>query len=156
MRALLAGYGASCDAYHFTAPTPDGSGLARAIRTALTDAGLASYDIGHVNAHGTSTVLNDAAEAAALRRVFPQPPPVTANRSVIGHTMGAAGAVEAALTVLTLQHRLIPPTANLDRLDEAVDLDVVAKAPRPVIAHAALSVSSGFGGQNAAVVLTSP
>ncbi|MFJ2863637.1 beta-ketoacyl-[acyl-carrier-protein] synthase family protein [Kitasatospora sp. NPDC087314] len=153
-RAYLAGHGAAGDAHHFTAPHPGGDGLARAVRAALTDAGLAPHEIGHVNAHGTGTLLNDPAEAAALRQVFHRPPPVTANKSVIGHTMGAAGAIEAAVTVLTLQHRLIPPTANLDRLDDAIDLDVVAKAPRPLAVPAALSVSSGFGGQNAALVLT--
>ncbi|MGW6918704.1 beta-ketoacyl-[acyl-carrier-protein] synthase family protein [Kitasatospora sp. NPDC054939] len=153
-RAHLAGHGSSCDAYHFTAPCPDGEGLARAVESALADAGLAPHEIGHVNAHGTGTALNDPAEAAALHRVFRRPPPVTANKSVIGHTMGAAGAIEAALTVLALQHRLVPPTANLDRLDGSIDLDVVTKAPRPLESGAALSVSSGFGGQNAAVVLT--
>ncbi|MFD7905660.1 beta-ketoacyl-[acyl-carrier-protein] synthase family protein [Kitasatospora sp. NPDC059722] len=153
-RALLAGHGASSDAHHFTAPHPGGDGLARAVRAALADAGLAPYEIGHVNAHGTGTPLNDPAEAAALRQVFHRPPPVTANKSVIGHTMGAAGAIEAAVAVLSLQHRLVPPTANLDRLDDAVDLDVVTKAPRPLAVPTALSVSSGFGGQNAAVVLT--
>ncbi|MFI6845807.1 beta-ketoacyl-[acyl-carrier-protein] synthase family protein [Kitasatospora sp. NBC_00085] len=153
-RAYLAGHGSATDAYHFTAPHPEGDGLARAIDTALADAGLAPYEIGHVNAHGTGTALNDPAEAAALRRVFHQPPPVTANKSVIGHTMGAAGAIEAALTVLVLQHGLIPPTANLDRIDERIGLDVVTKLPRPAAAQAAVSVSCGFGGQNAAVVLT--
>ncbi|MFG2845659.1 beta-ketoacyl-[acyl-carrier-protein] synthase family protein [Kitasatospora sp. NPDC048296] len=153
-RAYLAGHGAAGDAHHFTAPHPGGEGLARAVRAALADAGLAPHEIGHVNAHGTGTTLNDPAEAAALRQVFHRPPPVTANKSVIGHTMGAAGAIEAALTVLALQHRLVPPTANLDRPDAAVDLDVVTKAPRPVDVPTALSVSSGFGGQNAAVVLT--
>ncbi|MFF2044247.1 beta-ketoacyl-[acyl-carrier-protein] synthase family protein [Kitasatospora sp. NPDC058170] len=153
-RAYLAGHGSAADAYHFTAPRPDGDGLARAVEAALADAGLAPHEIGHVNAHGTGTALNDPAEAAALHRVFHRPPPVTANKSVIGHTMGAAGAIEAALTVLTLQHGLIPPTANLDRMDGAIDLDVVTKVPRPLDVRAAVSVSSGFGGQNAAVVLT--
>ncbi|WP_030694416.1 beta-ketoacyl synthase [Streptomyces globisporus] len=152
--AYLTGHGSSSDAHHYTSPHPEGDGLARAIRSALTDADLASYDIGHVNAHGTSTELNDKAEAQALRRVFRRPPPVTANKSVIGHSLGAAGAIEAALTVLTLQHQLIPPTANLDRMDPAIDLDVVTKIPRPARIDAALTVSSGFGGQNAALVLT--
>lgn len=153
-RAYLAGRGAAGDAYHFTAPSPGGEGLARAVEAAIADAGLVPSEIGHVNAHGTGTALNDPVEAAALHRVFRRPPPVTANKSVIGHTMGAAGAIEAALTVLTLQHQLIPPTANLDRMAEGIDLDVVTKVPRPVALRAAVSVSSGFGGQNAAVVLT--
>ncbi|MET9403736.1 beta-ketoacyl-[acyl-carrier-protein] synthase family protein [Kitasatospora sp. NPDC002965] len=154
-RAYLAGHGSTADAHHFTAPRPDGAGLARAVRIALADAGLAPHEIGHVNTHGTGTTLNDLAEAAALRQVFRRPPPVTAVKSVIGHCLGAAGAIEAAVTVLTLQYGLIPPTANLGRLDEAIDLDVVTKRPRRVQLQAAVSVSSGFGGQNAAVVLTS-
>jgi len=154
IRAQLRGHGSSCDAHHVTAPQPDGSGLADAVRAALADAGLAPYDIGHVNAHGTGTPLNDAAEAAALHRVFHRPPPVTAGKSVLGHALGAAGGIEAALTVLALQHRLIPPTANLDTPDPALDLDVVAKVPRPTPTDAAVSVSSGFGGQNAVLVLT--
>lgn len=153
-RARLAGHGSAADAHHFTAPRPDGAGLARAVRAALADAGLAPHEIGHVNAHGTGTTLNDLAEAAALRQVFRDPPPVTAVKSVIGHCLGAAGAIEAAVTVLTLQHGLIPPTANLDRPDDAIDLDVVTKVPRRARLQAAVSVSSGFGGQNAAVVLT--
>ncbi|MFD3333854.1 beta-ketoacyl-[acyl-carrier-protein] synthase family protein [Streptomyces sp. NPDC058700] len=152
--AYLAGYASSCDAYHYTSPHPEGDGLAQAIRSALADADLAPHDIGHVNAHGTSTALNDATEARALHQVFRRPPPVTANKSVIGHSMGAAGAIEAAMTVLTLQHQLIPPTANLDRMDSAIDLDIVTKIPRPARIDAALSASSGFGGQNAALVLT--
>ncbi len=153
-RAYLAGHGSTADAHHFTAPHPGGDGLARAIRAALADAGLAPHDIGHVNAHGTGTRLNDTAEAAALHRVFHRPPPVTSVKGAIGHTMGGAGAIEAAVTVLSLQHGLVPPTANLERPDESLGLDVVAKVPRRLALDAAVSVSSGFGGQNAAVVLT--
>ncbi|MFI1186064.1 beta-ketoacyl-[acyl-carrier-protein] synthase family protein [Streptomyces californicus] len=152
--AYLSGHASSCDAYHYTSPDPQGNGLAQAVRSALADASLTPRDIGHVNAHGTSTELNDRTEARALHQVFGAPPPVTANKSVIGHSMGAAGAIEAALTVLTLQHQLIPPTANLDRMDPLIDLDVVTKLPRPARIDAALTVSSGFGGQNAALVLT--
>jgi 3-oxoacyl-[acyl-carrier-protein] synthase II len=155
-RVHLAGHGSSCDAHHVTAPDPDGAGLARAIRTALADAGLAPGDIDHVNAHGTSTPLNDRAEALALRRVFPCPPPVTANKSIIGHSLGAAGGIEAALTALSIEHRLIPPTANLDRIDPDIDLDVVTKVPRSAVIRAAVSTSSGFGGQNAVIVMTAP
>ncbi|MCM2416566.1 beta-ketoacyl-[acyl-carrier-protein] synthase family protein [Streptomyces sp. RKAG293] len=155
-RVYLSGHGASCDVHHYTAPHPKGDGLARAIRTALTGAGLAPEDIDHVNAHATSTVLNDRAEAAALHQVFREPPPVTANKSIIGHSLGAAGAIEAALTALTIQHQLIPPTANLDRIDPDIDLDVVTKTPRSTVIRAALSASSGFGGQNAVIVMTAP
>ncbi|MEU1074648.1 MULTISPECIES: beta-ketoacyl-[acyl-carrier-protein] synthase family protein [unclassified Streptomyces] len=153
-QALLAGYGASCDAHHFTAPHPDGDGAARALRTALSDAGLAPEDIGHVNAHGTATPQGDAAEHNALHQVFRRPPPVTALKGTIGHAIGGAGAIEAACTVLTLRHQLIPPTANLDTLDPALDLDVVAKVPRPQRMEAAVSNSFGFGGQNAVLAFT--
>ncbi|WP_433543771.1 beta-ketoacyl-[acyl-carrier-protein] synthase family protein (plasmid) [Streptomyces sp. CA-294286] len=154
-RALLAGYGASCDAHHFTAPAPDGRGLAQAVRSALDDAGMGPQDIDHLNAHGTSTPHNDAAEDRAFRTVFPRPAPVTALKSVLGHAVGGAGAIEAAATVLALEHQIIPPTANYDTPDPAMDLDVVHKAPRPTRMSAALSTSSGFGGQNAALILTS-
>ncbi|MGW2700378.1 beta-ketoacyl-[acyl-carrier-protein] synthase family protein [Streptomyces sp. NPDC001340] len=152
--ALLSGFGASCDAHHFTAPHPDGDGAARAIRGALADAGLAPEDVDHVNAHGTSTPQGDTAEHNALYQVFRRPPPVTAVKGTIGHAIGGAGAIEAACTVLTLRHQLIPPTANLDTLDPAMDLDVVTKAPRPQRIRAAVSNSFGFGGQNAVLAFT--
>ncbi|MEU6485878.1 beta-ketoacyl-[acyl-carrier-protein] synthase family protein [Streptomyces sp. NPDC046887] len=154
IQALLAGYGASCDAHHVTSPHPEGRGLAQAIEGALTDARLRPEDIDHVNAHGTSTPYNDEAEARALGSVFPRTPPLTALKSVLGHSIGGAGAIEAAATVLALRHQLIPPTANLDNPDPALDLDIVAKVPRPARMRAAVSTSSGFGGQNAVVVLT--
>ncbi|WP_258177682.1 beta-ketoacyl-[acyl-carrier-protein] synthase family protein [Streptomyces solincola] len=152
--AHLAGYGASCDAHHVTSPHPDGRGLAQAVHGALAAAGLRPEDVDHVNAHGTSTPYNDEAEARALHAVFPRTPPVTALKSVLGHSIGGAGAIEAAATVLALRHQVVPPTANLDDPDPALDLDIVAKVPRPLRMRAALSTSSGFGGQNAAVVLT--
>jgi 3-oxoacyl-[acyl-carrier-protein] synthase II len=152
--ALLAGFGASCDAHHFTAPHPDGDGAARAIRGALADAGLEPEDIDHVNAHGTATPQGDAAEHNALHQVFRRPPPVTAVKGTIGHAIGGAGAIEAACTVLTLRHQLIPPTANLDTLDPAMDLDVVSKVPRRQRIRAAVSSSFGFGGQNAVLAFT--
>ncbi|MFD7710871.1 beta-ketoacyl-[acyl-carrier-protein] synthase family protein [Streptomyces sp. NPDC059785] len=153
--ALLRGYGATCDAHHPIAPQPDGDGTVRALRAALDDAGCTPADIGHVNAHGTSTRLNDAVEATALTRVFTRhAPPVTASKSVIGHTLGAAGAIEAAYTVLALRHRTIPPTANFGHQDGDRKLDVVAGVPRPARMTAAVSASCGFGGQNAALVFT--
>ncbi|MFI0155713.1 beta-ketoacyl-[acyl-carrier-protein] synthase family protein [Streptomyces lydicus] len=151
-RSYLAGYGASCDAYHFTAPHPEGRGAAEALSAALDDAGLEPGDIGHVNAHGTSTVLNDRAEALALRQVFRRPPPVTAVKGALGHAAGGAGAIEAACTVLTLQEQVVPPTANLRCLDPDIELDVVSKVPRPVRMAAAVSNAFGFGGQNAVLV----
>ncbi|MFJ6604854.1 beta-ketoacyl-[acyl-carrier-protein] synthase family protein [Streptomyces lydicus] len=152
VRSYLAGYGASCDAYHFTAPHPEGRGAAEALSAALGDAGLEPGDIGHVNAHGTSTVLNDRAEALALRQVFRRPPPVTAVKGALGHAAGGAGAIEAACTVLTLQEQVVPPTANLRCLDPDIELDVVSKVPRPVRMAAAVSNAFGFGGQNAVLV----
>lgn len=154
-RALLAGYGASADGHHITAPDPDGAGAARAMRTAIADAGLSPADITHVNAHGTSTPLNDVAEARTIRSVLGDNASVTSTKGVTGHSLGAAGAIEAAFTVLTVQHGLVPPTANLDSQDPQVEIDVVAKAPREQRIDAAMSDSFGFGGQNAVLVVTS-
>ncbi|MEU9097487.1 beta-ketoacyl-[acyl-carrier-protein] synthase family protein [Streptomyces sp. NPDC048361] len=151
--ALLTGYGASGDAHHATSPHPEGAGAQRAMRSALADAGLASQDIDHVNAHATSTRLNDQVEAIALRGVFGTPPPVTATKSILGHSLGAAGAIEAVVGALTLRHQLIHPSANLDRLDDGIDLDVVTKQARPGRVQAVLTTSFGFGGQNAALIL---
>ncbi|RLV10324.1 3-oxoacyl-ACP synthase [Streptomyces griseocarneus] len=154
-RALLAGHGSTSDAHHYVAPDPEGHGAEAAMRAALTNAGLGPADIDHVNAHATATPAGDLAEARALRRLFPDgAPPVTAPKSVIGHSLGAAGAVESALTVLTLQHQRIPPTANLDMLDPAIDLDVVHGRPRDVRMRAALSNSFAFGGHNTVLVFT--
>ncbi|MEO3750073.1 beta-ketoacyl-[acyl-carrier-protein] synthase family protein [Streptomyces sp. B6B3] len=152
--AHLAGYGASTDAHHYAAPHPEGAGVVRAFQAALADAGLQTGDIGHVNAHGTGTPMNDRIEGATLRRLFRgSPPPVTSAKGVLGHTLGAAGAIEAALSVLTLRHRAIPPTANLDTLDPEIDLDVVTKAPREGAIEAVASNSFGFGGHNAVLIL---
>ncbi|WP_436773621.1 beta-ketoacyl-[acyl-carrier-protein] synthase family protein [Yinghuangia sp. YIM S09857] len=156
VHAVLAGYGASCDAHHTTAPHPEGEGAAQALRAAIADAGLAASDIGHVNAHGTGTRLNDAAEFRALKAVFARPPVVTANKGVLGHTIGAAGAVEAAASVLSLRHQVVPPTANIERQDPDIDLDIVVKAPRKVRMGAVATTSFGFGGQNAVLVFTTP
>ncbi|MCZ7416828.1 MULTISPECIES: beta-ketoacyl-[acyl-carrier-protein] synthase family protein [unclassified Streptomyces] len=150
IRGYLSGYGATCDGHHYATPDPDGDGARRAILTALQDAGAELTDVDHVNAHGTSTPQGDRIEAAVLADLFGgAPPPVTSVKGVLGHTLGAAGAVEAAVTVLTLQRGLIPPTANLDRLDEGCDIDVVTKVPRRRRMSAALSNAFGFGGQNA-------
>ncbi len=152
VRARLLGYGASADAYHATAPEPGGRGVTRAIRTALTDAGITPSDVDHVNAHGTATPANDRTEATAIARTLGPRPAVTSAKGVIGHTLGAAGAIEAALTVLAVQHDTIPPTANLERQDPEITVDVVARAPRHVPVHVAISNSFGFGGQNAVLV----
>ncbi|MFE2537347.1 beta-ketoacyl-[acyl-carrier-protein] synthase family protein [Streptomyces sp. NPDC059371] len=153
VHAVISGYGASADAHHATAPDPEGRGAELALRTALADAGVGADEIDHVNAHGTSTPLNDVTEARTLRRVLGDRPAVTSVKGVVGHSLGAAGAIEAAITALTLEHRLVPPTANLQSLDPEIDIDVVAKAPRDLTGELAVSTSFGFGGQNAVLVL---
>ncbi|MGH3434662.1 MAG: beta-ketoacyl-[acyl-carrier-protein] synthase family protein [Thermocrispum sp.] len=154
VRARVSGYGATNDAHHPSAPDPSGDGAERAIRIALADAGLHASDVQHVNAHGTSTPLNDVTESAIVRRVFGDDCAVTANKGVIGHLIGAAGAVETAFSVLSLQHGLVPPTANLEAVDADVHVDVVAGHVRTLPMTAVVSNSFGFGGQNAAVVVT--
>jgi 3-oxoacyl-[acyl-carrier-protein] synthase II len=125
------------------------------MQLALDDAGVDASDIGHVNAHGTSTELNDAAEAEAVRKVFgDSPPPVTSTKGVTGHLIGAAGAVEAVAALLTVRDGTVPPTANLERLGDDIELDVVAGSPRAIGSKPALSNSFGFGGHNACLVLT--
>lgn len=152
--ARIAGYGDSCDAHHITAPHPDGAGLERAVHAALAAAGANAADIDHINAHATSTPLGDLAESQALARVFRhRPPTVTSSKGTLGHTMGAAGAIEAALTILAINHGQIPPTGNLRQQDPRVDLDVVTGSTRPQHIRLALSTSCGFGGANAALAL---
>ena len=154
--AELIGYGVSADAYHVTAPDPSGSGAARAIRRALQQARLQPQQIDYINAHATSTPAGDIAETRAIKAVFGEYAPhvpISANKSMIGHLTGAAGAVEAAATVLSLQHNLIPPTINLDRPDPECDLDYVPHHARSARLQIALSNSFGFGGVNAVLAL---
>ncbi|MEI7032627.1 beta-ketoacyl-[acyl-carrier-protein] synthase family protein [Streptomyces pratensis] len=155
VRAQVSGYGASSDAHSAVAPDPDGLGIERALRTALADAGLVPQDVGHVNAHGTSTLSNDLIEATMLRRVLGEGPLVTSTKAMTGHTLGAAGGIEAALTVLALQHQRVPPTVNLDAPDPRIPIEVVAKEARDASFDCAVKTSLGFGGHNAALVLTS-
>jgi 3-oxoacyl-[acyl-carrier-protein] synthase II len=150
-RALLAGAGASTDAYHPTAPEPDGRVAQTAVETALREAGWSPYEVEHVSAHGTSTRLNDAMEATLIERLFPHRPPVTAVKGVVGHTLAAAGAIEAVATVLTLEHGVIPPIANLDVPAVEFDLDCVTKEARRQRVASAVSHSFGFGGHNVAL-----
>ncbi|MFC8968433.1 beta-ketoacyl-[acyl-carrier-protein] synthase family protein [Streptomyces sp. NPDC057094] len=154
IRAMVSGYGASADAHHATAPDPQGAGAELAVRSALSDAGVDGADVTHVNAHGTSTPLNDVSEARMIRRVVGQHPAVTSIKGVVGHALGAAGAIEAVATVLTIENGFVPPTANLESLDPEVDLDVVAKAGRELSVEVAVSNSFGFGGQNAVLVFS--
>ncbi|MDI5982234.1 beta-ketoacyl-[acyl-carrier-protein] synthase family protein [Amycolatopsis magusensis] len=154
IRAGIAGYGASSDAYAAVAPEPEGEGIERALRTALDDAGVSPADVGHVNAHGTSTVMNDLIEATVLERVLGDRPLVSSTKAMTGHALGAAGGIEAALTVLALEHQLVPATANLRTRDVRIPIDVVAKEARPATFDCAVKTSMGFGGHNAALVLT--
>ena len=151
----IAGYGTNSDAFHITAPSQGGAGAAACMQLALDDAGLTSTDIGHVNAHGTSTALNDSAEAEAIRKVFgDNAPPVTSTKGVTGHLIGAAGAVEAIASLQAARVGLVPPTANHHRLgDDIVEIDVVHGEPRSVASAPAISNSFGFGGHNASLVL---
>jgi 3-oxoacyl-[acyl-carrier-protein] synthase II len=150
----VAGYGRNADAYHITAPSPGGAGAAVCMQLALDDAAMEPSAIGHVNAHGTSTPLNDAAEAEAVRKVFGDSPPVvTSTKGVTGHLIGAAGAVEAVAALLSVRDGIVPPTANLEKLGDDIELDVVAGSPREVGPKPAISNSFGFGGHNACLVL---
>jgi len=153
VHARLAGYGMSTDAHHVTAPHPEGEGMIQAMRQALDAAGLDAREVGYVNAHGTGTPQNDRAEALALRRVFGEGGVlVSSTKSLVGHTMAAAGSVEATATILALQHGLLPPTANLEQVDPDVPFDCLPGVARPAEVSAALSNSFGFGGQNVSLV----
>jgi 3-oxoacyl-[acyl-carrier-protein] synthase II len=154
---LVRGYGATCDAHHIVAPREDGAVARRCAELALADAGLTPADIGHINAHGTSTVFNDLAEARAMAEVFgSSPPPVTAVKGVTGHPISAAGAVEAIVALRSLAEGVIPPTGGYRNPDPAVGLDVVHDAPRPTSQRTAMSNSFGFGGHNAVLILAAP
>ena len=158
----VAGYGSTADAFHLTAPEPTGTPAARAIELALADAGLTPADVNYINAHGTSTQLNDAAETAALKRALgaeqAKKIPVSSTKSAIGHLLGAAGAVEAVATLETLRTRIIPPTLGYEVPDPELDLDFVPGEARPLILSnghppTAISNSFAFGGHNVALVL---
>ncbi len=150
----VAGYGRNSDAYHVTAPAPGGAGAAHCMRLALADAGLEPSEIGHVNAHGTSTDLNDAAEAEAVVKVFGEHSlPVWSAKGSIGHLIAAAGAVEAVAAMLSMRDGLVPPTANHERAEPELAIDVVAGEPRKLGAAPVVSNSFGFGGHNASLVL---
>jgi 3-oxoacyl-[acyl-carrier-protein] synthase II len=147
--AELAGYGLTTDAWHLTAPHPDGEGSLRAMAEALERAGVPASAVGYVNAHGTGTPQNDRVEAIALRKLFdPEGVLVSASKSLVGHGMAAAGALEAIATVLALVHGLIPPTGNLRDPDPEVPFDCVPDVARPAAVEYAMSNSFGFGGQN--------
>jgi len=151
--AALAGYGLTTDAHHMTAPHPDAEGSVRAMVEALEEARVPASAVGYVNAHGTGTVQNDRAEALALRKVFGADSVlVSASKSLVGHTMAAAGALEAIATVLTLVHGLVPPTAHLAEPDPEIPFDCVPNVARPARLSWAMSNSFGFGGQNVSLL----
>jgi 3-oxoacyl-[acyl-carrier-protein] synthase II len=157
--AEIAGYGATADMYHFTAPEPEGRGAARAMRRALDKAGIAAEDVGYLNAHGTSTKLGDLAETKAIKSVFGDHAynlAVSSTKSVHGHLLGAAGAMEAGACVLALDRGQLPPTINLEDQDPLCDLDYVPNRARPTTTRVAISNSFGFGGHNAALVIRKP
>jgi 3-oxoacyl-[acyl-carrier-protein] synthase II len=150
--ARLAGVGTSADAYHITAPDPEAIGQARAIAAAVRNSGVDPADIGHVNAHATSTPVGDVPETIAVRKSIGDHPILTAPKGSLGHLLGASGAVESIATILSLYDGLIPPTANLHDLDPGVTLDVVSGEARKVKLTAAMNDSFGFGGHNVALV----
>ena len=148
------GAASNADAHHITAPAPGGVGAVKCMQAALHDAGLTPADIGHINAHGTSTPLNDAAEAAAVTTVFgARAVPITSTKGVTGHALGAAGALEAAAVLLSMEHSLIPPTAGTTQVDEGMDIDLVHGAARPWTPAPTMSNSLGFGGHNGTIIL---
>ena len=153
--AEIMAYGATADAYHITQPDGAGGGAARAMQAALNKAGLATTEIDYINAHGTSTLLNDKMETMAIKSVFGDYAyhiPISSTKSMMGHLIGAAGAVEAAICIMVIQHGLIPPTINLTHPDPECDLDYVPNVARRAKVTTALSTSFGFGGHNSALV----
>ena len=155
--AELKGYGASCDAYHITAPDPEGEGAARSMLNAINDAGLQIDDIDYINAHGTSTPLNDKMESLAVKKVFAEKAyqlKISSTKSMTGHLLGAAGAMEAAATVLGIYHHIIHPTINLEEKDEDCDLDYVPKKAQKMEIRNAISNSFGFGGHNGSLIFS--
>ncbi|WP_334110972.1 beta-ketoacyl-ACP synthase II [Thermodesulfitimonas autotrophica] len=153
--AEVAGYGQSCDAYHITAPDPDGAGAAKAMARALADARLRPEEVNYINAHGTSTPLNDKVETMAIKKVFGEFAyriPVSSTKSMTGHLLGAAGGIEAAACVLSIAHGVIPPTINYENPDPECDLDYVPNEARRAQVDVALSNGLGFGGHNATLI----
>jgi 3-oxoacyl-[acyl-carrier-protein] synthase II len=154
--AEVVGYGASADAFHITAPAEDGDGAVRCMEMAIRHAGIAPSEVVYVNAHGTSTPLNDKLETAAIKRCFGEHASrlaISSTKSMTGHLLGAAGGLEAGITALAIHHQVMPPTINLENPDPECDLDYVPNACRPAAIQYALSNSFGFGGTNASLLL---
>ncbi|MEK7861817.1 MAG: beta-ketoacyl-[acyl-carrier-protein] synthase II, partial [Chloroflexota bacterium] len=154
--AEVIGYGATADAYHVTAPPEGAEGAVRAMRMALEDAGIAPADVGYINAHGTSTPANDGSETQAIKTAFGAHAAslaVSSTKSMTGHTLGAAGAIEAIFCVLAMRDGVLPPTINLENPDPACDLDYVPNTARRQQVEVAMSNSMGFGGHNASLLI---
>jgi 3-oxoacyl-[acyl-carrier-protein] synthase II len=154
--AEVAGYGASADAYHITAPDPEGMGAIQALQAALEDAGEGPDAVDYINAHGTSTALNDAAETRAIKKALGDHAyrtAVSSTKSMTGHMLGAAGAVEAGIAALAVYHGMVPPTINYEHPDEDCDLDYVPNEARQADVRLALSNAFGFGGHNAVIAM---
>jgi 3-oxoacyl-[acyl-carrier-protein] synthase II len=155
--AEVTGYGTTDDAHHISAPAENGAGAALAMKLALEDAGLGVNDIGYINAHGTSTPLNDKSETAAIKTVFGGQAyqiPVSSTKSMTGHLLGASGAVEASFCVMAIREEILPPTINYHTPDPNCDLDYVPNQPRKASARHAMSNSFGFGGHNATLIFS--
>jgi 3-oxoacyl-[acyl-carrier-protein] synthase II len=156
--AEVRGHASSSDAYHVAAQDPEAAGAVRAMKWALADAGLGLNEVDHINAHGTSTPMNDLSETTAVKYLFGERAyeiPISSNKSVLGHAMGGAGAIEAIFAALTIKEGIIPPTWNYETADPECDLDYVPNLPRPAAVRTVLSNSFGLGGQNACLVLGS-
>ena len=153
--AEVVGFGMSSDAYHMTAPSEDGSGAALSISRAILDAGLQPDDINYINAHATSTPLGDLAECNAVKSIFDTPPPISSTKSMTGHTLGAAGAVESIFSIMSIVNNIAPPTINLDNPDEGCDLDFISHQARDMKMDVALNNSFGFGGTNSTLIFKS-
>ncbi|HEY8453473.1 MAG: beta-ketoacyl-ACP synthase II [Micromonosporaceae bacterium] len=154
--ARLAGAGLTSDGFDIVQPDPQGTGAARAMTAAVRDGGLTGADVVHVNAHATSTPIGDMAEVAAIRAALGGHPVLTSTKSMTGHLLGAAGALEAVATILAVHHDVVPPTINLDDPEDGLDLDVAAHKPRHMEVPAALNNAFGFGGHNVALLFTKP
>ena len=155
--AELSGYGTTDDAYHISAPAENGAGAAISMKLALEDSSLSTTDIGYINAHGTSTPLNDKSETAAIKTVFGEQAykiPISSTKSMTGHLLGASGAVEAVFSIMALRDGILPPTINYHTPDPMCDLDYVPNSPRKVLPRHVMSNSFGFGGHNATLVFS--
>jgi 3-oxoacyl-[acyl-carrier-protein] synthase II len=153
--AEVLGFGMSSDAYHMTAPSEDGSGASLSISRAISDAGISTNDIDYINAHATSTPLGDLAECNAVKSIFDIPPPISSTKSMTGHTLGAAGAVESIFSILSIVNNISPPTINLNNPDEGCDLDFISKEARDMKVDVSLNNSFGFGGTNSTLIFKS-